>query len=72
MRAFRSRLERDRAKRIHVRGVTGRAYCGRVGSFAPMFDSAAAMPKPVMRDAVGRQHDVAQVQQAVVHAPPAA
>ena len=27
----------------------GDAYGGRAGSFAPMFDNAAAMPKPVMR-----------------------
>ena len=44
------RLERNRAKGIHVRTARQeREYCGRVGSFAATCESAAAIPKPVMR-----------------------
>ena len=61
---------RTRSRRANRRptAIAGDAYCGRVGSFAPTFDNAAAIPKPVMRAASAAEHDVAQMQQAVVHA----
>ena len=43
---------RTRSRRASTRPTRGRrasAYGGRVGSFAPTFDNAAAMPKPVIR-----------------------